>query len=246
MRILFIFLCSLYVVACGFSSKTKKIEPWGIQVAKKLDSIYDKEEMSINSWLTNTEKMRVFFETNQEKRKIYPTKSINLSEKIKLYKNANIAFYTDSVWGKKQAPFLSPISQTEVNLYLKKYQQRWDTTYFTFILKNQEDIDRNISNLQNLIQTYKDISYIIVCKNIAFKTPKITELGFEKGFLEVQAFVYNLDKQEVIFQFTLKTENKEVEFVGGKESKQQEAYLASRLYEQMNFKIEEYVETCCK
>jgi hypothetical protein len=36
---------------------------------------------------------------------------------------------------------------------------------------------------------------------LSFKAPKITDLGFEKGVLEVSVFVYHLESHQILMKF---------------------------------------------
>jgi hypothetical protein len=243
---IFILLCSLCIVACGGNSKEQKTISWATQVVQKLDSVYQKEESFIDQWLVKTEKMRDLFVNNQEKKENYPSKMAGLSEKIQFYKNTHFVFYTDSLWKKANMPFLPPVSTTEKNMYLKKYQKNWDTTLFSSILRDKDDIEKNITDFQNLINGYKSTQYIVVYKMLSFKAPKITDLGFEKGKLSVQAFLYNLETQNILIQFSLQTENKDVESFQTQKPAQQEEYLTSLLYQQIEQEIQNYLSISCK
>jgi len=243
---LLIILCSWWLAACGGISKEKEAKTisWGTRVAQKLDSVYQKEAVFVEQWLTKTEKMKAFFANNQEKKESFPTKLAGLSEKID--KNTDIVFYTDSIWKTPNTPFLPPISTIGKNIYARKYQKNWDSTLFSSILRDQEDIERNAADLQNLINSWKNIQYIVVYKMVAFKAPKITDLGFEKGTLEVQAFLYNLETENVLVSFSLKTENKNFETFQSKDTLFQEEQLTEFLHQQIKYQIQEYLNTCCK
>lgn len=239
-------MCSLWIVACGGSSKEQKTVSWATQVSQKLDSVYQKEESFIEQWLAKTEKMREFFVNNQEEKGNYPSKIAGLSDKVQFYKNTHFVFYTDSLWKIPNIPFLPPISTTEKNIYRKKYQKNWDSTLFASILRDHDDIEKNITDLQNLLNGYKSTQYMVVYKKISFKSPKITDLGFEKGNLSVQVFLYSLETQSVLLQFSVKTENTNVETFQTKKPAQQEEYLTSLLYTQIEQEIENYLSVCCK
>jgi hypothetical protein len=242
---LFIVLYSLWIVSCD-NPKEKKTISWSDQVTQKLDSVYKKEESFIDTWLEKTKKMREFFVNNQESKGNYPAKIAGLSEKIQFYKNTYFVFYTDSLWKKPNTPFLPPVSTTERNMYAKKYQKNWDSTLFLSILRDNNDIEKNITDFQNLVNGYKSTQYIVVYKMLFFKTPKITDLGFEKGKLSVQVFLYSLETQNILVQFSLQTENKDFESFQTQKSAQQEEYLTSLLYKQIEYEIEQYLNNCCK
>ncbi|MCU0437587.1 MAG: hypothetical protein MUC49_06700 [Raineya sp.] len=100
--------------------------------------------------------------------------------------------------------------------------------------------------MQNLINGYKSTQYIVVYKMLSFKAPKITDLGFEKGNLKVQVFLYNLETQSVLLQFSVQTENTNVETFQTEKPTQQEEYLTSLLYRQIEQEIQNYLSVCCK
>jgi hypothetical protein len=81
---------------------------------------------------------------------------------------------------------------------------------------------------------------------LSFKAPKITDLGFEKGNLKVQVFLYNLETQSVLLQFSVQTENTNVETFQTEKPTQQEEYLTSLLYRQIEQEIQNYLSVCCK